>query len=151
VSITRQQDIFRHVGYQYNWNFLGPFWHFLGKIVAKALFNNDIQLDVLNYFSLGRREFAGYTTPMWTAAVKARQADGLTEPLPLNVIETSFKKPVPAQPLEMSWAPARSRILIQIERCRLEAIAYVLAMLTQRYDVGNEDSGCEEDNPELSD
>jgi hypothetical protein len=73
VSVTKQQDIFRRVGYQYNWNFPGPFWHFLGKIAAKALFNDDIQLDVLNYFPLGRREFIGYTTPMWTAAVKARE------------------------------------------------------------------------------
>ncbi|KAK3297242.1 uncharacterized protein B0H64DRAFT_121410 [Chaetomium fimeti] len=132
VSITRQQDIFRRVGYQYDWDRPGPFWHFLGKIAAKAIFNDEIKLDVLNYIPLGRREFICYTTPTWTATVKAREADGLTEPPPLHVIEVNFKKPVPSQPLEMSWVPARDRVLLQIRRW-------------------NEDSGGEEDNPDISD
>jgi hypothetical protein len=120
VSITKQQDIFRRVGYHYDWDRPAAHWHFLGKIAAKALFNDEIKLDVLNYVPVGRQEFIAYTTPIWAAAVKARETEGLTEPPPLCVVEASFRKPVPRQPLEISWAPARSPMLAQIRRCKLK-------------------------------
>ncbi|KAK4245589.1 hypothetical protein C7999DRAFT_34076 [Corynascus novoguineensis] len=116
VSISRQQDIFRYVGYHYDWNFPGPYWYFLGKIAAKALYNDGAKLDVLNYVPLVRQEFIAYTTPTWAAAVKAKEAKGVTELTPVNVVELNFKKPVPNEPLEISWAPARKLIISHIRR-----------------------------------
>jgi hypothetical protein len=136
VTTVRQRDIFRYVGYRYDWNFPGPFWAFLGKIAAKGLFNDDgvTTLDELNYVPFGRREFIAYTTPMWRAAVEAGQAgaaDGgggdapAAELPPLNVVEVTFKKPQPGQPLEMSWSPARPFITAHIKRCKLRLIVAV--------------------------
>ncbi|KAK4106728.1 hypothetical protein N658DRAFT_503134 [Parathielavia hyrcaniae] len=36
VTISRQTQIFKYIGYQYNWDLPAPFWVFLGRIVAKA-------------------------------------------------------------------------------------------------------------------
>ncbi|KAK2599688.1 hypothetical protein N8I77_011421 [Diaporthe amygdali] len=114
VSQSRQEAIFRSVGYHYDWNFPGPYWCFLGKIAAKALYNDEAELEVLNYIPVGRREFIAYTTSMWRAAVKAGKEAGVTELPPLNAIEVNFKKPLPGQPLEMFWVPARGLITAKI-------------------------------------
>ncbi|KAL2177562.1 uncharacterized protein P884DRAFT_15726 [Thermothelomyces heterothallicus CBS 202.75] len=65
VTISRQMDIFRCIGYQYDWNYPGPFWHFLGKMVAKAVFDSKTELRELNFVAVGRREFVAFTTSMW--------------------------------------------------------------------------------------
>lgn len=118
MSISRQQEIFRYVGYHYDWNFPGPYWYFLGKLAAKALYNDGVKLDVLNYVPLGRREFIAYTTPTWAAAVKANEAEGVTELPPLNVVELNFKKPAANEPLDIFWAPVRNLIIAHIRRCK---------------------------------
>lgn len=97
MSQSRQEAIFRSVGYHYDWNFPGPYWCFLGKIAAKALYNDEAELEVLNYIQVGRREFIAYTTSMRTAAVKAGEGAGVAELPPLKVIEVNFKKPLPGQ------------------------------------------------------
>lgn len=133
VSNWRQEDIFRYVGYHFDWNFPGPCWCFLGKIAAKALYNDRAELYVLNYVPVGRREFIAYTTSLWMAAVKARKAAGVTELPPLNVIEVNFKKPLPGQPLEMFWGPARGLIAAKIRQCELKYRMYFFnTTLTQR-------------------
>ncbi|KAK3944458.1 hypothetical protein QBC46DRAFT_251883 [Diplogelasinospora grovesii] len=134
VSLSRQKDIFRYVGYHYDWNFPGPYWHFLGKMAAKALYDDRAELRELNYVPVGRREFIAYTTSMWTAAVKAGKAAGVTELPPLNVIEVNFKKPLPGQPLEMFWGPARGLITAKIRQCELKISDVLSTILTQRRD-----------------
>ncbi|KAK4139772.1 uncharacterized protein C8A04DRAFT_15565 [Dichotomopilus funicola] len=110
VTITRQTQIFKYIGYQYDWYVPSVFWYFLGKIAGKALFDNQVELTGLNFVAIGRREFIAYTTSTWKAAADAQKAAGLTGRErfpPLNVIEVNFKKPQPGQPLEVTWAPAR--------------------------------------------
>jgi hypothetical protein len=86
-------------------------------MVEKSLFDNKAELDVLNYVPVGRREYIGYTTSMWKTTVDARKAAGVTELPPFNVIEVNFKKPIPGQPLEMFWVPARAIFTARIRRC----------------------------------
>lgn len=76
VSTAKQEQIFRSVGYHYDWDIPGPYWSFLGKMAAKALYNDEAKLRMLNYVAVGRREFIVYTTSMWTTAVKAGRAAG---------------------------------------------------------------------------
>lgn len=130
MSLSRQEAIFRSVGYHYDWNFPGPYWCFLGKITAKALYDDEAELEVLNYVPVGRREFIAYTTSVWTAAVKAREEAGVAELPPLKVIEVTFKKPLPGQPLEMFWAPARGPITAHIRRCESEISDVLSTRLT---------------------
>ncbi|KAL2145608.1 hypothetical protein VTI28DRAFT_6666 [Corynascus sepedonium] len=117
VTISRQAEIFRHVGYQYDWDWPGPFWEFLGKIAAKGVFDGKTELRELNYIPLGRREFIAYTTSMWTAVLEAGKVAGTAqaERPPVKVVEVSFKKPQPGQPLELRWAPARGPIDAKIK------------------------------------
>lgn len=50
-----------------------PFWDYLGRIVAKGVFDDQLELENLNYSAVDRREFVAYTTSAWVAAVKARK------------------------------------------------------------------------------
>ncbi|KAK4151835.1 hypothetical protein C8A00DRAFT_35504 [Chaetomidium leptoderma] len=114
VTLSRQIDILGYVGYQYDWGCPGPCWYFLGKIVAKGVFDDKTELQELNYVAIRRREFIAYTTSMWGAAVEAEKAAGRAEKPPRSVIEVHFKKPQPGQPLEMTWAPARGLIAARV-------------------------------------
>lgn len=125
MSVERQTEIFRAVGYSYDWGFPFPFWHFLGKVAAKAVFGSEDGeeeeggavpvLEVLNFVALGRREFVALTTPLWREALKARKGGGDAgvevevemEMLPLKVLEVEFKKVRAGEPLEVFWGPAR--------------------------------------------
>jgi hypothetical protein len=110
VTYNRQAQIFKSIGYQYDWNVPFPFWDFLGRIVAKAVFNDQSDLKDLNFIAVGRQEFISYTTSTWKAAADEQQVAGLSglEGMPPpNVIEVTFKKPQPGQPIEVKWAPAR--------------------------------------------
>ena len=105
VTISRQTQIFKCIGYQYDWDFPSPFWDFLGRIVAKAIFDDQVDLKELNFVAVGRREFVAYTTSTWRAAANPQKAAGVAglEGLPPpNVIEVNFKKPQPGQPMEVT-------------------------------------------------
>ncbi|EAQ89785.1 predicted protein [Chaetomium globosum CBS 148.51] len=111
-------EVFRSIGFQYDWNLPLPFWNYLGRIVAKGVFNDQLELENLNCSAVGRREFVAYTTSAWKAAVEARKAAGEAERPPLNVIEVKFKKPQPGQPIEMTWTPARALISTRVARMK---------------------------------
>ncbi|KAK4040556.1 hypothetical protein C8A01DRAFT_46113 [Parachaetomium inaequale] len=100
----------RYIGYQYDWDRPFPFWHFLGRMVAKAVFDDTADLKQLNFVAMGRQEFIVYTSSSWRAAAAAQKAAG--------VIEVNFKKPQPGQPIEMTWAPARALFTDKIGECR---------------------------------
>jgi hypothetical protein len=131
VSINRQIQIFRCIGYQYDWDYPSPFWHFLGKMVAKAVFDDETELRELNFVAIGRREFVAFTTSMWRAAEepearteaqnegdKAETTAQAAELPPLNVIEVNFKKPQPGQQIKLAWKPARGLFTAKIRECR---------------------------------
>jgi hypothetical protein len=100
--------------------------------VAKALYNDRVELHEFNYVPVGRLEFIAYTTSMWRAAVEAGKAAGVTELPPLNVIEVNFKKPLPEQPLEIFWGPARGLVTAKIRQCELKMSDILSTILTQR-------------------
>lgn len=67
---------------------------------------------------VGRQEFISYTTSTWKAAADRQQAAGLVgleRMPPPNVIEASFGKPQPGQPIEVKWAPARPLFTAKIK------------------------------------
>jgi len=99
-------------------------------MAAKALYDGEAELEVLNYVPVGRRELIAYTTSMWTAAVEAGRAAGVTELPPLNVIEVNFEKPLPGKPLEMFWVPARGLITAKIELCESKISDVLSTILT---------------------
>lgn len=118
VTYNRQAQIFKSIGYQYDWDVPFPFWDFLGRIVAKAVFDDQSDLKDLNFMVVGRQEFISYTTSTWKAAADRQQAAGLVglEGMPPpNVIEASFGKPQPGQPIEVKWAPARPLFTAKIK------------------------------------
>jgi len=57
---------------------------------------------------------------MWTAVLEAGKVAGTAqaERPPVKVVEVSFKKPQPGQPLELRWAPARGPINAKIKECK---------------------------------
>ena len=129
VTLPRQIDILAHVGYQYDWGRPGPCWHFLGNLVVRGVWNDQTELQELNYVAVRRREFIAYTTSKWRAAVESAKAAGRAARPPLSVIEVNFKKPQPGQALEMTWAPARPVIAAQVgqmKHCKLEIHPHVL-------------------------
>ncbi|KAH6628497.1 hypothetical protein F5144DRAFT_549791 [Chaetomium tenue] len=117
-GVTHVTHVFRSIGVQYDWNLPLPFWNYLGRIVAKGVFDDRLELENLNCSAVGRREFVAYTTSAWKAAVEARKAAGEAERPPLNVIEVKFKKPQPGQPIEMTWTPARALISTRVARMK---------------------------------
>ncbi len=131
MSVKRQTEIFRSVGYNYDWNFPFPFWHFLGKVAARAVFGDEEGggavvpvLEVLNFVVLGKREFVALTTPLWREAVGARKGEGGVrgegKMPPLKVLEVEFKKMEDGEPLEVVWGPARAMVTEHIRRCELD-------------------------------
>lgn len=146
VTISRQTDIFRHVGYLYDWDYPGPFWHFLGKMAAKAIFDDKAELRIFKFVAVGRREFIAYTTSMWMAAVEAGKTAGVAELPPLNVIEVTFKKPQPGKPLEMNWAPARGLFTAKIRQCRLRFTRYSRRQTNPKGTLGNKPDDDDDDD-----
>ncbi|KAK3323728.1 hypothetical protein B0T19DRAFT_426802 [Cercophora scortea] len=109
ISDTRQEQVFRSVGYQFDTNRPSPFWYFLGKIAAQALYGDPATLLLLNYNRVHTREFIGFTTATWAATAKTQD----TRP-PVLVLEIDFKKPRPGEPLQLFWKPARGLITQRI-------------------------------------
>jgi len=118
ISDARQEQVFHSIGYQFNSDRPTPYWYFLGKIVAQALFEDQTALLLLNYVRVRTREFIGFTTTSWRKASEAvRTTPGVKPPL-LNVIEINLKRPQPHKPLEAFWKPARGIITERIRLCK---------------------------------
>jgi hypothetical protein len=91
------------VGYQYDSDRPSPYWYFLGKTAAQALYGDPTALALYNTVEVGDREYIAFT----------RKA-----PTDVNVIEVSVKKPQPGKPLELFYKPANPIITQSIRRCR---------------------------------
>ena len=90
-------------------------------MVAKAIFDDKIELKELNFVAIRRREFIAYTTSVWKAAAETQKAAGKTSMdgmPPPNVVEVNFKKPQPGEPIKMTWTPARPLFTAKIRQCR---------------------------------
>jgi hypothetical protein len=96
------------VGVPYEFNKPWPFWFFIGKIVSKAFFNNDQQLEWLNAVRVRNTEFIAFTN------AGKEETDGNRKP---QVIEVDFAKPQPGKKLELFWKPARGLIGQKVQEC----------------------------------
>lgn len=114
ISDARQEQVFHSLGYQFNSDRPTPYWYFLRKIAAQALFDDPTALLLLNDVRVRTREFVGYTTVSWRRASEAAKMTPGVKPPPLNVIEVDLKQPQPQKPLEAFWKPARGLITERI-------------------------------------
>ncbi|KAM5350278.1 hypothetical protein ACJ41O_006783 [Fusarium nematophilum] len=106
VSDARQQQVFSRIGIKHDYNYPYPFWYFLGKIIAKALFEEERLFEILSFVRVRDREFVGY--------IRKDLANKDDQPKP-NVVEVDIKRPQPNEPLQIFWKPARGLIVQKIE------------------------------------
>ncbi|KAF2468563.1 uncharacterized protein BDR25DRAFT_290316 [Lindgomyces ingoldianus] len=106
LTDRRLDSIMESVGVQYEFNKPWPFWFFIGKIVSKAFFNNDQQLEWLNTVRIRTREFIAFTN------AGRKETDSNQK---LQVIEVDFAKPQPGKELELFWKPARGLISQKVQ------------------------------------
>jgi hypothetical protein len=109
LTDKRLTSIMESVGVPYDFNKPWPFWFFIGKIVSKAFFNNDQQLEWLNTVRVRTREFIAFTN----AGNERTNGDQR-----LQVVEVDFAKPQPGKQLEVFWKPARGLITQKVQECK---------------------------------
>ncbi|KAK7424123.1 hypothetical protein QQX98_000733 [Neonectria punicea] len=109
ISGGRQEQVFAQVGVKYEWNLPFPFWHFLGKMLSKALFADDSLLDILNFVPVNNYEFVGYVNKDRVVDNDQKDKDKV------NVIDVHLKRPQPGQPIQIFWKPARGLVVRKIE------------------------------------
>ncbi|KAL5356156.1 hypothetical protein BJX96DRAFT_142384 [Aspergillus floccosus] len=89
-----------------------PFWFFIGKIISKALFGDEQQLQWLNTVRVRNREFIAFTHIL----LEASDLEQLNQDkAPLRVVEVDFSKPVPGERVKAFWKPAREIIRQRVE------------------------------------
>ena len=98
----------------YNFNKPWPSWFYIGKVLSKAFFDNEEQLEWLNAVRVRDREFIAFSNTEKNIPVQKEQN---TEKEELRVVEVDFSKPQPGENLKLFWKPARGKNLP--ERSRL--------------------------------
>lgn len=91
-----------------------PFWFFIGKVVSKALFGEEQQLQWLNAVRVRDREFIAFRH-IQRETSDPEQLD--QEKGTLQVVEVDFSKPVPGEQLKAFWKPARGIIRQRVQEC----------------------------------
>lgn len=100
-------------GVPYDFDKPWPFWFFIGKIVSKAFFGVEDQLEWLNAVRVRTREFIAFSN---TSTV---EDDGPNdETRRIQVVEVDFLKPQPGENIKLFWKPARGIISQQVENCK---------------------------------
>ncbi|KAJ5591925.1 uncharacterized protein N7459_002294 [Penicillium hispanicum] len=113
LSDKRFDSIMQSVaGVPYDFNKLWAFWFFIGKIVSKAFFDNEEQLEWLNAVRVRNREFIAFTN---TQKNKPNQEEQNTGNGRLRVVEIDFSKPQPGENLKLFWKPARGLICQKVQ------------------------------------
>ncbi|KAL9562999.1 hypothetical protein ACKAV7_012741 [Fusarium commune] len=109
VSDARQRQVFAQIGVQHDYDYPFPFWHFLGKMISQALFENETSLEILSFTRVNGREFVGFETKNYP------KSNNSTD---INVIEVSLKRPQPNEPMEIFWRPDRGIIIQRLRECK---------------------------------
>ncbi|PLB43291.1 hypothetical protein P170DRAFT_481240 [Aspergillus steynii IBT 23096] len=113
LSYKRLDSIMQAVvGISYDFNKPWPFWFFIGKIVSKAFFDNEEQLEWLNSVQVGNREFIAFSNTGRKFPDQEEQSTGKGK---LRVVEIDLSKPQPGEKLQMFWKPARSIICQKVQ------------------------------------
>ncbi|KAM5376052.1 hypothetical protein ACJA88_007163 [Fusarium oxysporum] len=109
VSDVRQRQVFSQIGVQHDYGYPFPFWHFLGKMISQALFENETSLEILSFTRVNDREFVGFENKNYPKSSNSTD---------INAVGVSLKRPRPNEPMEIFWRPARG-IIIQFETVRI--------------------------------
>ena len=99
----------------YDFNRPWPFWFFIGKIVSKAFFGNEEQLEWLNSVLVRNREYIAFTNTRKNSSDLEDQSTGNRR---LRVVEADFLKPQPRENLKLFWKPARGIICQKMQDCK---------------------------------
>jgi hypothetical protein len=99
----------------YNFNRPWPFWFYIGKVLSKAFFDNEEQLEWLNAVRVGNREFISFTNTQKNIPDQEEQNTGKEK---LRVVEVDFSKPQPGENLKLFWKPARGIICQKVQDCK---------------------------------
>lgn len=117
-------------GVPYNFNKPWPFWFFIGKIVSKAFFDNEEQLEWLNAVRVHTREFIAFTNTLKKNA--SNQKGSNVEKANLQMVEVDFSKPHPGEHLKLFWKPARGIICQKVQDCEWMMVSWVLTYMIPR-------------------
>lgn len=99
-----------------------PLWFFIGKIISKAFYGNEQQLEWLNTVRIGIRELIAFTNTLVHRGVD--KTEGHSENTMIQVVEVDFATPRPGAELELFWKPAGQIITHKVQRCTLCGLAY---------------------------
>lgn len=102
-------------GVPYNFNKPWPFWFFIGKIVSKAFFDEEKQLEWLNAVRVQTREFIAFTNTQINRV--SNQETSSIEEAKLRIVEVDFPKAQPGENLKLFWKPARGIICQKVQDC----------------------------------
>ncbi|KAK8917136.1 hypothetical protein H634G_09251 [Metarhizium anisopliae BRIP 53293] len=97
-------------GIPYDFDKPWPFWFYIGKIVSKAFFSVEDQLEWLNAVRVRTREFIAFSN---TSTVNDNGPNDETRRI--QVVEVNFLKPQPGENIKLFWKPARGIISKQVE------------------------------------
>lgn len=103
-------------GVPYDFNMPWPFWFFIGKIMSKAFFGDEEQLEWFNAVRVRNREFIAFTNTQRKRA--SDQEESNIEEAELQVVEVDFSKPRPGDNLTLFWKPARGIIRQKVHDCK---------------------------------
>lgn len=116
LSDRRLDSIMQSIaGVPYDFDKPWPFWFFIGKIISKAFFDDEEQLEWFNSVRVRTREFIAFTNTKRQKA--SNQGELSIEKTGLRVIEVDFSKPQPGEDLKLNWKPAREIICQKVRDC----------------------------------
>ncbi|KAJ5800867.1 uncharacterized protein N7518_002935 [Penicillium psychrosexuale] len=116
LSDKRLDSIMQSVcGISYDFNKPWPFWFFIGKIMSKAFYGNEQQLEWLNAVRVGTREFIAFTNTQDNRDVD--KTEGFSKHTMIQVVEVDFSKPRLGADLDLFWKPARKIITQKVQNC----------------------------------
>lgn len=107
-------------GVPYNFNKPWPFWFFVGKIISKAFFDDEEQLEWLNAVRVRTREFIAFTNTQKEKASDHKESN--IEKTELHIVEVDFSKPQPGENLKLFWKPAREIICQKVQNCEYDSV-----------------------------
>lgn len=116
TSDKRLDSIMQSVaGVPYNFNKPWSFWFFIGKIVSKAFFDDEKQLEWLNAVRVQTREFIAFTDTQINRV--SNQETSSIEEAKLRIVEVDFPKAQPGENLKLFWKPAQGIICQKVQDC----------------------------------
>lgn len=118
-------------GVPYDFNEPWPFWVFIGKIVSKAFFGNEEQLEWLNAVRVRTREFIAFTNIQNKRDFDPNEWNiKRTRP---QIVEVDFFKPQPGEELKLFWKPARDIIYQKVQGCEWVIVSLDFDMILSTF------------------